>query len=246
MSDILPTNPGLAINDVFYRYTVDKNIEDSFSVTIRNKNSFNDEYIFESTDDWSNIPGNTLNKIVPVDPLNRQYWGDGEILLNGEGKISDPEVRYSYTIDECYDPLFSPSCPGYENALYDWLKNNGLLGTEAEAYDPYNTKEVQDVLDEKFDDSEENDLEQASDSLSIEDKRRNLSSSSSFITDQNLVFDSLASLTNLSTYYTLFVPGGEYNDTITLTDKILPDNKRAFSTLSQDKKFNELVRSQYK
>ena len=39
--------------------------------------------------------------------------GAGSITVEGEGRVTDPVVIYSYRIDECYDEQSNPACPGY-------------------------------------------------------------------------------------------------------------------------------------
>lgn len=75
MTNVLPQQLGLTVNSVIYRYTTEKNTEDDMLVHVQNENLLGNGYIFRSTDDWSGLPGNTINKTVPVGAIGIDYWG---------------------------------------------------------------------------------------------------------------------------------------------------------------------------
>lgn len=74
MQTILPPETGLIVNQVHYNYTVTKVREDDFTVTIKNERVGGGQNIFESTDDWSGLDGNTIDKNLPVANLPREIW----------------------------------------------------------------------------------------------------------------------------------------------------------------------------
>ena len=53
MSQILPQQAGLQVNNVFYRYTTIKDEEDEMVVYVQNENAQGDGYIFREVDDWT-------------------------------------------------------------------------------------------------------------------------------------------------------------------------------------------------
>lgn len=249
MSDVLPPQAGLNINNVYYRYTVNKRVEDALKVHVQNINKLDGGFIFSETDDWTDGDGGTVRKSVPVQNIPREYWGTGQIVTEGEGTVSDPYVRYGYIFDPCYDPMSSPDCPGYEDALYQWLLANGQIIPEVD--DPYNSSEVQNVLNNKaeLDDEEETKIKEGIAAEEDDDERRKLASNNNdMINDAadraNRFFD-LAMIPNFDNYYDRQIPGGAYDDVVQLQDSTLPDNRRAMSSLAQDSKFESIVRSQY-
>jgi hypothetical protein len=249
MLNILPLPGGILVNGVIYRYTVEKNPDSSFKVTIQNENADGSGYIFREIDDWSQLPGSTINKSLPLDNVPIEYFGMGSLSTEGKGEVKDPYVGYSYKSDPCFIPLVDPSCPGYLNALYDWLKENGLLPGDIDPNDPFYDELVQEILNretkledeetKKKRDEEEQDeeIEKLNDGASIEG-----------IIDpsvQESIMQSLATIPNFENYYDVKIQGGEYEETIVLQDTNLPDNARALSNLAQDSTHRSMVRSQY-
>lgn len=249
MLNILPLPGGILVNGVIYRYTVEKNPDSSFKVTIQNENADGSGYIFREIDDWSQLPGSTINKSLPLDNVPIEYFGMGSLSTEGKGEVKDPYVGYSYKSDPCFIPLVDPSCPGYLNALYDWLKENGLLPGDIDPNDPFYDELVQEILNretkledeetKKKRDEEEQDeeIEKLNDGASIEG-----------IIDpsvQESIMQSLATIPNFENYYDVKIQGGEYEETIVLQDTNLPDNARALSNLAQDSAHRSMVRSQY-
>jgi len=257
MPDVLP-NLGtsgytLTINGVIYRYTVDKETGDELLVHVRNKHITEEEsYIFQETDDWSGLPGNTINKLVPLPNLKAELFGDGEIATEGEGTVSDPTVLYNYryNYDMCWNPLNDPTCPGFLMALYKYLKDNGLLGTELGMDDPYYDEWVQAQLQLEAELEEEKDAQQEEEKDS--DLEEELSIDSQLTMDalidvekQDKMLIALQAVPTITPYYSITIDGGMYEETITLKDANLPDNRRALSNLASDAKHRSMVRSQY-
>ena len=92
MTNILPAVTGLTVDGVIYQYTVVKNQIDPLVISIQNKNALQNGYIFRNQDDWSGLRGNTISKVVPVDNIPINYWGPGEIKLDGFGEVKNPSV----------------------------------------------------------------------------------------------------------------------------------------------------------
>lgn len=257
MPDVLPNYGSsgytLTINGVIYRYTVDKETGDELLVHVRNEHSVEEGYIFQETDDWSGLPGNTINKLVPLADLKAELFGDGEIAAEGEGTVSDPTVLYNYRYDydECWNPLNDPTCPGFLMAFYKYLKDNGLLGTELGADDPYYDEWVQAQLElevELEDEEEEADKKENEE----EDLEKELSTMASGTMEdligaanQNDMMAALSNVPMITPYYNVTIEGGVYEETIKLQDTNLPDNRRALNNLASDAKHKSMVRSQY-
>jgi len=50
----------------------------------------------------------------------------------------------------------------------------------------------------------------------------------------------------MTQYYAATIPGGAYLETVVLVDNKLPDNKRAFRSMANDRLHTEMVEDQYK
>ena len=94
MTNVLPQQAGLQVSNVIYQYTAIKDPDSDMLVHVQNENAQGDGYIFRETDDWSQLPGNTINKIIPVADLPIQLWGNGSIEVEGDGSVTDPTVAY--------------------------------------------------------------------------------------------------------------------------------------------------------
>lgn len=256
MVDVLPAEGGITINGIFYRYTVDKIREDDMTVTIRNEDASKvGEYIWSETDDWSGVDGTTIIKIVPLNNTSATLFGDGEINVEGTGTVKDPSVIYSYIYDKCYIPLSDPSCPGYMDALYQWLKDNGLLDKEPNPNDPYYDEWVQWQLNQKVEkDDEELESEQAKKEETEEagetlEARLGISSENKTIADaatQTAIMNALTSAAVFDQYYVANIPGGVYTDALKYEDKQLPDNRNGLRmNFAQDRVHREMIDSQY-
>ena len=256
MADILPPEAGITVGSVLYRYTVEKNVNDDFTVTIQNRKlGTANDYIFRETDDWSQVPGSTINKSFTLSNVPSELFGEGSIETTGFGTVNDPSVYYTYKFDPCYIIIANPECPGYNLALYDWLKERGLLDREPDVNDPYYDEWVQLNLNRETEvDEEEKDEEQAkreeeetTENDPIEMLNKNVDIEG-FIDGarQNDIISQLSTIPQFEVYTNAIIPGGIYEETITLQDSDLPDNARALSNLGRDEVHREMVRSQYR
>lgn len=250
MKDVFPVPGGLMVNGMIYRYTIEKEREDPAKVHIQNENALDGGYIVKQTDDWTNLPGSTINKVIGLPDIPMEYFGDGSIEVEGKGEIKDPTVIYSYKVDPCFIPLSDPSCPGYLQALYDWLKDNGKLAEDATIEDPYLNEIVQAMLNRETDleEEEESDIEKENEENEEEIEKLNAGASIEALGDpaaQNAVMQALSTIPNFENYYAATIQGGVYEETLTLEDKEIEDNVQALRNLSQDTLHRSLVRSQY-
>lgn len=253
MEDILPPQAGLQIGGVFYRYTVEKEREDDFKVHIQNENALEGGYIFRETDDWSQLPGNTINKAIPLNNIPYEYFGTGSIETEGFGSVTDPNVQYTYKFDPCYTILTNPECPGYDQALWDWLNERGLLGQEPDINDPFYDEWVQLMMNRETEKEDENEDEKKIKSEDEEDESDAIEALNANVDIEGFVdgarqsemIRQLSSIPQFENYITATIPGGVYEDTIVLQDAELPDNARALNNLARDGLHREMVRSQY-
>lgn len=249
MQDILPSQSGLAINGLIYQYSVGKEIEDNFEVTIRNEHAYiPNEYVLNQTDDWSGLPGSTINRRLSFPDTSATLYGKGEIVTEGVGVVSDPSVVYEYRFDECYNPLYSPSCPGYLDALYAFLKEQGLLDHEPDVNDPYYDEWVQYQLSLETDTDEEELQSEEEEESSEEIEKLNDGASLEALTgviDQAGIMIQLSQPNKIDAYIIRDIPGGVYEETVELKDSNIPDNRRALRNLASDAKHRTMVRSQY-
>jgi hypothetical protein len=253
MQDVLPPQAGLQITGMFYRYTMEKDPAADAKVHIGNKEAGKlDTWIIRETDDWSGLPGNTINRLVKLQGIPRDLVGDGSIEVEGEGSVNDPSVIYSYRYDECYIPLTSPDCPGYLDSLYAWLKANGLLDNPPEPGDPYYDEWVQATLNQESEEAEEEEENKDNEDLEEEEENERIIALTGDIdiselggTNQEKILSELNNVQNFDNYYKQQLPGGQYSDVVVLQDATLPDNRRALSNLARDEKHRQMVRSQY-
>ena len=232
----VPSIQGVDINGVFYRYTAVKEPGDSYTVSIQNQAADQSGYIFRSTDDWSGGSGGTIQKFVPVPYSPLGDWGDGSIEQVGIGSVEDPLILYSYRYDpsrvQSQELPDLPELPIYD-ALSDQYVNASLEPTDPELYDD-------DSLLKEGKDEEEDDgrLETA---LAASDNALTIGMSVS----QSAMVAAMNTATNLNTYYAAKLQGGVYKESVVLIDKNIPDNKRAFRSMSQQKLHTQMVDSQY-
>ena len=252
MDNVLPPQAGLTIGGVIHRYTIDKNAEDNATVTIQNENAIDGGYIYQLQDNWDGLPGSSklgyerLPEYIP-----REYFGQGELIVDGNATVADAYVAYDYVYDECYVPLTDPSCPGYLDALYKYLLDNGLLNGD-NFDDPYYNEWVQAELNKKTEVDEEENTEEIveeenTEEESIEDKLA-IAGAAEKLADaaqQQSMLEALANLPKFDPYYTVTIEGGTYEETIKLQDKELPDNRRALRSLSSDENHRSMIRMQY-
>jgi len=227
MTNILPQQAGLTVGNVVYRYTAVKNTDDDMVVHIQNDNARDEGYIFRSSDDWSGLPGNTINKIVPADNVDISYWGDGSIQVDGFGTVEDASVRYTYQYDPCFDPQSRPDCPGYIAPVDYSLE--ALVYEEDQQY-------IQDELDRKKTLQNEEEQEEANRKAMLAKKRREsderlevllgIVNTDELSQEQLIKHGQLTAMNMLSSSYYTAIPGGTYQETIKLIDGKLPDSKK--------------------
>lgn len=239
MLQFLPPEVGLTVNLIQYEYTVEKEKEADFSVTISNKNAIGNGNIFENTDDWSGKTGQTIDKSIPINNIPAKFWGIGSLTTEGEGSVSDVNIQYSFTFDNCVNPEANPDCPQeVEDRPLPVIEN------------PYDSDEVKNALAKEADVDEEEDKRKDEDNdLEDKDKRKKLTKDTNPLMQDAArlaaLFDQLALVPQFDSYYATEIQGGTYEETIELKDGTLPDNRRGFKSLAEDKKFNTIVRSQY-
>ena len=265
MGSVLPTPPGLDINGVIYNYTINKETNDSVTVHVQNENATGTGYIFRETDEWKpgSLGGTQINKLVPVTPTNREQWGDGSIVTEGNGSVSDPTVVYSYRVDPCYDPQFDPNCPGYQvkvpdipevsydiyDATQDVIDSNAVCteadtSSQCQANREANEEELSEEERAKQEEEEEKDSkERLEKALAAADNSAMFAQALA----QTRVLDAMNLTTNMNTYYAATIPGGTYAESVTLVDKQLPDNKQGLrNNMAQQRLHQQMVGEQYK
>ena len=253
MFSVLPPQAGLTFNGMFYQYTTEKITEDDFTVTIQNRDLLNGGYVIQETDDWSGLPGATINKRVDLPNIPQSIVGEGSIVTTGTGVVKDPSVVYSFRYDQCYLPISNPECPGYEQALYDYLLANGLLNKEPDINDPFYDEWVQFQLNRESEFEEETDDEkkQREETLEVEEDRIEKMNAEVDINKfvdgakQNEIIQSFSTIPNFEIYTQAAIDGGVYRDTVQLQDATILDNNRALRQFATDKVHREMVRSQY-
>ena len=243
MTHILPEYAGLEVNGLVYQYTAVKDPESDMIVYVQNEYADGNGYIFRNADDWSGIPGNTINKSFVFPNLAAELWGPGSIEIDGQGEVVDPSVVYTYKYDTCYDPQTNPDCPGYEEPVEV---------PEIPFSDPLEDQLVLDEINKQAEiDREEEE----------EDRRRRQKESKVKGALEKLLADStnpelisaeaekmavaLFNVTLPTSYYSL-IQGGEYIETVQLDGGEIQDNKRARRiNFAQQLLHTEIVNSQY-
>ena len=249
MTNVLPQQAGLTVGNVIYQYTTVKDTDDDMVVSVQNENAKGSDYIFRSTDDWSGIPGNTINKVVPVGNVDISYWGDGSIDWTGTGSVTDANVIYTYQYDPCFDPQTDPACPGYIAPVEYSIE-------DAKAYDALNEDYVQNELDRKQTLKDEEEEEEAERKANILRKKRENDErlevmlgyvNTSLLSDGQIIqHEMLTATNNLSGAYYATISGGNYPDAEMLKDSKLPDSKSGVRTnLAQQVLHQQMVDSQY-
>jgi len=245
MDSILPSITGVDINGLLYRYTTIKDPDADMKVHVSNLNANGDGYTFRETDDWSGVAGNTIVKSFPVSNIPASNWGTGSIEVEGEGRVEDAVVIYSYRVDKCYDPQSDPSCAGYikpmpelpEIVVYDALEDDAVvstLDTEEYQYD-----EDGNLVTTKEDEEEDTRIEMG------------LTASANALTlfktqGQDDIIMSINQQTNIAMYYNANINGGTLNDAAGLQDGTIKDNKKALrNNLAQQILHEQMVDMQY-
>lgn len=254
MDPLLPSQTGLTIGGVYYRYTIEKDPTTDSQVHIQNQDAINGGLLFRNTDDWSGLPGNTIINqfILPDIPL--QFFGDGSIEVEGDGEIQDPTIIYSYTYDTCNEPLSDPRCPNYESNMYQYLLDNGLLNNEVLISNPLDDEFVQASLDQEVERDDESDEEERNDDEEQEDEV-DLQEALAIAENAIAIAENAADLASLSatanmdqfnTYLQINIPGGTYNDRLQFEPRDIPDNRQALRAgFAQQVLHEQMVDSQY-
>ena len=255
MDNHLPSGiPGLDINGVIYNYTIQKQIQDSVTVNVQNENANGTGYIFRETDEWrpGSLGGTQINKVVPVVPSNRSLWGNGSIEVEGNGSVTDPTVVYTYRVDPCYNPQFDPNCPGYEVPMPS-------PPAEIDVYDPLNDPNVSlnnESQDEVYEDEDkllsEEELAEK-EKLEKEKSKERLEKALAAADNSALFANAFAqsqaitqTQVNMNAYYSKYIAGGEYNESVALDGGNIPDNPQGRRlNFSTQKLHNEMVDMQY-
>jgi hypothetical protein len=247
----VPVVPGMEVNGVLYRYTAVKEVEDPFKVTVSNENT-SGGFIFRETDDWSGLPGNTINKFVPVELSRIGLWGDGAITTEGQGRVEDASVIYTFRFDECFAPENNPDCPGFidpnqfvvatpDIEIYDSLSDENVLNT-LEPTDPdlYEDKEEEADSGDEEEEDKKGDIQKA---LAATQNALTLANTLS----QDALVNAINANANLTPYYAARIEGGAYKETQTLVDSHLPENRKGLRNgLAQQLLHEKMVDSQYR
>ena len=223
MTNILPAETGLVVNGVIYRYTTEKNTADDMVVNIQNQNALGAGYIFRQSDDWSGLPQNTITNSIPINSIPGEYWGPGEIQVEGNGLVTDPLVVYSYRYRDCTNPILDPECPQIFN-------EDAIMNANIEIYNPLDNPYVQDALDNETELREED--EEFAEEEDEEDKERlerGLAAADSALAlaagvSQDAMLQAMARVEMITNYTQRHIPGGSYDDTISLPDAEISDN----------------------
>jgi len=262
MGSILPTPPGLDINAVIYNYTIQKEVDDSVKVHVQNENATGTGYTFRETDEWKpgSLGGTEINKAVPVIPnIPRTAWGNGSIEVEGNGRVEDANVIYSYRVDPCFDPQYDPNCPGYKTPtpdIYEVDLTTLYDVTTDENIDLDRNVDVSKLEDDEDEDKkteeelkEEEEEEEEEREIRLEEALAEVGRSAIFAEAlaQSQVLQSVNAATNLNSYYSTTIPGGVYKENVVLSDKQLPENKSGLRNgLAQQLLHNQMIDMQYK
>ena len=211
---VLPKETGLTVNGVVYQYTAVKRPEDNMLVHVQNLNAKGDGYIFRETDDWSRLPGNTINKLVSVDNIPIGYWGKGSIEVEGAGAVEKPTVVYTYRIDHCFNAEITPGCPGYKPILPDQKVEVYSAVDDAAVKAAMQKTEQEYKQSEQKKEAKEKALKEADSAIEEAGK-----------VSQTMLLQAMNNVTNINAYYGLKLNGGVYKDSVALIDSKLPENR---------------------
>lgn len=250
MQNVLPQQAGLEVTGVIYRYVAVKDPESDMVVYVQNEDAQNEgEYIFREKDDWSGKPGNSIFKLVPVENILIDRWGDGSIEIEGEGTVEDATVVYNYRFDPCFDPQSDPSCPDYVPPIPD------IPEPDLTMYDDMNNQFIQDNEDSKkvkMTDEEQEELDRRKQVAQKKRERLEIAlgagENSKLLSDvAQQQYNSLLALGVIPRpYLDTVIDGGIYEDTVILVDGKLPTNpkgRRGF--VSQQLLHEKMVNAQY-
>ena len=253
MPSVLPDPAGLDIQNVIYSYRIQKETGDFVSVYVQNENANGTGYIFRERDDWlpGSLTGTQINKAVPVGNLPRALWGPGSIEVDGVGGVYDASVVYTYKVTPCFDPQFDPNCPGYTtpvpdiyevdlNDLYDATKDENI-DLERQAEIEY--EELQEDIEREKKEAEEEKKRK----YRLEKAMSTADLSALFAENQRIAsMNSIIQTAVAGAYIVKSIPGGTYNDTVTLVDsKILDSQSGLRNGFAQQLLHQEMVDMQY-
>lgn len=248
MANVIPDVLGLDISGVFYQYTIDKDPEADALVHVQNENALGTGYIFQETDDWSGIAGNTITKGIPVPNIPLRYWGVGSIEVEGEGSISDASVVYSYRVDQCADPQSNPSCEGYEPPVpaVTFEETETYNALEDDAYRIASQKTDQEYQADTGSTEEQSDDKERKARL-----ERGLAASKNALAlangvSQDAILAAMGYTSGIDAYYAAEIDGGSYADAPMLVDGKLPENRRGLRNgLAQQVLHEKMIDLQY-
>ena len=239
MTNLLPQQAGLTVNNIFYRYTTEKEKEDSMIVYVQNEDTLNEgQYIFRSVDDWTGLPGNTIVKSVPLPELLGSRFGDGSIEVEGSGTVSDATVIYSYRYDPCFNPQSDPSCEGYIPEIPEI----------PEVEDPLEDSFVQDELDRKavMRNAEDEEDERENVEKNAEESNEELLETRLGLINTMVLETGALPVSVLPPTYNLTLPDGVLPSGKPLKDSVNIAQSNRRLQFAQDKMHLDLVKSQYR
>jgi hypothetical protein len=252
MVPVLPPQVGLTVGGVFYRYTIEKDPTTDSYVHIQNENAIDGGLLYRNTDNWSGLPGNTITNSFLLPDIPKEYLGAGSIEVEGDGTVKNATVFYNYKYDTCVVPLSDPSCPGYIEALYKFLLDNGLLNSEISLQDALDDPFVLAALDQEVERREEDELEEEQQEEEEEENLEEaLAAADNALTiadgaAQAAMLTALTSVPQFDSYLQTTIPGGVYNETISFEPKELPDNINGLRVgFAQQVLHEQMVDSQY-
>ena len=255
MGNVFPAPPGLTVQNVIYSYNIRKSTEDRVDVSVQNENALGEGYVFRETDSW--LPGsldNTeINKAVPVMNLPKEVWGKGSIEVDGNGSVENANVAYTYRVDPCYDPQYSPSCPGYKVPIPEPVQvEYDVYDADEHADDTQYSPDDDSLEEEEKETEEEKEKREAEEKLDSKERlekalavaNTNLLFANSFAQAQML--DSVNTATRMNAYYSTSIDGGTYKEELSIQDKQLPDSYKGLRNgLAQQVLHEKMVSMQY-
>lgn len=229
------------MNGLVYRYTAIKETNDPLVVSVQNQNALTGGYIFQETDNWSGLPGNTITKQISLPSVSYELWGPGEITVEGKGKVENPSIIYNYTYDnKCNDPLADPTCPGYVEALRKYVQET-ISFVDEPTYDEY----LYHNKDSYSYDEQKKNSGDGEKSRSLNGKGENKLMTAEALEQQRLL-EQLNDIPGFDLYY-VALNGGVYDDVLRYEDKKIPENKNGLrNNFAQQVLHQKMVESQYK
>ena len=253
MAGVLPDfsspNVSLQVNGLTYYYVISKDPSQDAKVYIRNEDPINGGYVFEEVDDWSGLPGNSIQKNFRFSGIPGERWGQGSIEVEGDGTVSDPSMIYSYRMDItpdsiiCTNPLSDPSCPGFLDAVYKYVSGIEIMTPDEEFYEYWLS--LQESRKVEVEEDNVVILEEEDEELELLLRSDPTVGGLIDISRQEDRLKELSNVPLLHPYYNISYQENEYPDKYELEDKKMPDNNRALRQLAGSAKYYSMVRSQY-